>query len=230
MFSVYPYLYTSIITIILLILVSRKLLDPEQQTLVIFSGLTNIPCFAFTVMFEGVYWTPVRLGGWVLGVEDILCAYALAALTWFATVYRFRAISREPSAFHEIIKRYCIVSGISGVAFFPFYFAGINVMTAFILMCFIVGLSLFVLYPRLRKLALAGIWKAPLVYGTMVKIYFLVWPDLALQWNTTTLWGKMFFGIPLGEIAWAISFGFYWPLFIGYVFKIKIPVREYSNN
>ena len=209
----------------MLAIAGKKLLSSQQNALVILSGLMNVPCFGFTVLFEGGYWTPVRLGGWVLGIEDVLCAYVLAAMAWFATVFRLRYISHEPIIFFVVLRRYCIAAGISGVVFFPFYFLGVDVMTSFLLMCFFAGILLFVRLPQLRKLALGGIWKLPLLYLIIVKIYFLIWPDFAGQWNAASLWGRLFFGLPFGEIAWAVGFGFYWPLFMGYVFKIKVQSR-----
>ena len=201
---------------------SKKLLSPEQNTLVILGGLTNLPCFAFTILFTGGYWDLTRVGGWELGIEDALCTYAVGAMAWFVVAFRFQSISREAITFYEFFKRYCIVAGSSGIVFFTFYFSGIDVMSALVLTFFIIGIAMFILLRPLRELALAGIWKLPLLYLVVVKIYFLMWPDFVGQWNASVFWGRLFFGLPFGEIAWAISFGFYWPLFMGYVFKIKI--------
>jgi len=222
MFSLQPYLITNVLTLILLFLASKKLLNSKQHTLVILGGLTNLPCFAFTVLFEGVYWAPIRLGGWSLGIEDAICTYDVGAMAWFAAVLFFPPISRETITFFDGFKRYCIVAGSSGIVFFACYFLKVDVMTSFLLMCATVGTVFFIRLRPLRKLALAGLWKLPLVYLIIVKIYFLIWPDFVLQWNLSSFWGQLYFGLPLGEIAWAMGFGFYWPLFMGYVFKLRI--------
>jgi len=226
MFSSFPYLFLSISSFILIIIASRKLLNPQQNTIVVLSGLTILPSFGFTFLFESSYWAPVRLGGWVLGIEDVLCAYALGAMVWFATIFRFGPIVREKIAFFEVYKRYSVVAVISAVIFFAFYFLGFNPMTAYLWMSFIVGIGLFIWFPSLRKFAIAGLWKFPILYLVSLKMYFLIWPDFVLQWNATAPWGRLYFGVPLGEIAWAVSFGFYWPLFVGYVFKIRPEIQK----
>ena len=142
-------------------------------------------------------------------------AVVICILIWFIAIIGYKGI----------FKRYCMLAFMSGVFFFPFYFLGIDVMASFLIMCFMVGIILFIRFRRLRRLALAGIWKLPLLYLIIVKIYFMIWPGFVGQWNASTLWGVLFFGLPLGEIAWAFGFGFYWPLFMGYVFKLKVTLR-----
>ena len=222
MFSSYPYLFANILSVILIAVASKKLLSPQQNTLVFLGGLTSLLCFPFTFLFEGGYWAPVRLGGWALGIEDALCAYALGAMSWFATALFFGPVSRDAISFLEIFKRYSAVAGGSGIVFFTFYFLGVDIMSAYLLMCLIVGLVLFIRLRPLRKLALAGLWKFPILYLAIVKMYFLIWPNFVWQWNTSAPWGRLYFGLPLGEIAWAFGFAFYWPLFMGHVFKLKI--------
>ncbi len=61
-----------------------------------------------------------------------------------------------------------------------------------------------------------------LIYCGIVKGVFYLWPDFVSCWKSTSPWGLLVFGIPLGEIAWAVSFGLCWPLFAGFVFDLRL--------
>jgi hypothetical protein len=221
-FDSYPYLVSSISSAVLFSLASWRLLDRQQNKLVFLAGLTNLPSFIFVFLFEGVYWMPVRIGGWNPGVEDALCSYAIGALAWLVVAFRSDPLIPDTTiGISGIVRRYSIVAVFSALIFFPLYFFGIDPMSAFAAMCFIVGGYFFIVLPQLRNTALKGLWRLPVIYLTIVKIYFLIWPDFIYQWNGAGFWGRPVFGIPFGEFAWAISFGFYWPIFIGYVFRLK---------
>ncbi len=218
----YPYLVSNLISVTLLIFLGRKLLTPRQHWLVFLSGVTNLPCFAFVVLLKDNYWAPVRLGGMALGIEDLLCTYAVAAGAWFIVSYPYRRISAGVSGFSQILKRGSTVGGGSLLFFLTMYFCKADSMFAFLLVCLVVGIVLYIRQPHLRRLGMDGLWKYPLFYLPLVKLIFLIWPDFVNQWKISTPLGRLYWGIPLGEIIWSVLFGLYWPMFMGYVYKVKI--------
>jgi len=181
-----------------------------------------MPCFVFLIFLESEYWSPVRLGGWRLGIEDALISFTVGAMVWLALSLskNQKIIFDNPD--QQTHKRYSILAAFSVGFFLIFVFAGFPKMTSIIMSYSTIGLFLFFRQKRLRLLAIRGIWKFPIFYLVLVKILYNLWPDFLTQWNLSTFWGTTVLGIPLGEWSWALTFGFYWPLFVGYLLKIKV--------
>ncbi len=69
--------------------------------------------------------------------------------------------------------------------------------------------------------AAAGMSCFGIAWYAAVRLFFSLWPEFALQWNPGSAWSTPVLGVPLGELAWAIVFGSYWPLFMAYVLRIE---------
>jgi len=91
-----------------------------------------------------------------------------------------------------------------------------------ILALFMAVVPLLLLRPDLWRLSAAGGIGFPLFYCGIVRAAFWICPDFVSCWKSTPPWGLLLFGIPLGEIAWAVGFGLFWPLFAGYVFDLRL--------
>jgi hypothetical protein len=198
--------------------------------LVWLGGLASMPCFIFLIFFENEYWNPVRIGGWILGIEDMLISYSVGAMVWLALLLfkNQKVIFENPD--RQTHKRYLVLAAFSVGSFLIFILIGLAKMTSIIMSYSIIGLLLFFRKKPLQKLAVRGIWRFPLFYLFLVKLFFVLWPDFVFQWNLTSFWGTPILGIPLGEYTWALSFGFYWPLFVGYLLDVKEVKRGYSGN
>lgn len=221
-FQNYPYLWASLLSLFVFVTLSVLLLRKDHRNTVIFSGLVNSTAFVFLIHLEGVYWSPVRLGHRLLGMEDVICSFIVAAMAWFAValvlgnriVYTFRA---------EVwMKRFISLAGASVALFLLLCQIGWSGMTALVVTCLSVGSTTLWWRRDLWPLALAGTLIFPLLYLLMVKIDFWIWPRFVEQWNAVGPWGRGYWGIPLGEIAWSVVFGLYWPLFTGHIFDISL--------
>ena len=95
-------------------------------------------------------------------------------------------------------------------------------MTAAILTLLMAVVALLVLRPDLWRFSAAGGIGFAAIYCGIVKGVFWIWPEFVSCWRSTPPWGLLLFGIPLGEIAWAVGFGLFWPLFAGYVFDLRL--------
>ena len=107
--------------------------------------------------------------------------------------------------------------------FFVFKIMG---MSALIIAVTLLALYLLARKPSHWPLALAGVLFFPLIYLSITRFEFWLWPNFVDQWSKTLPWGKRVLGLPLGEITWSIVFGVYWPLFTAYIFDAKLTLKR----
>jgi hypothetical protein len=217
----YPYLFTNIASFLIFVVGGRFILQRRHWGVMLLCGALNAPCFPLLIFFENEYWNPVRLGGWILGVEDILCSFMVAVMSWFVFALLFSRRITIPERPKILWPRYRIIAGVSVLIFLFCYWVGLKSMTSLVLTCAIVACLVIMIKRELWPLALGGGIGFGVIYLVMVRIYFFIWPDFVLQWNAQAFWGCPVGGIPMGEIVWALAFGVYWPLFMMYVLDIR---------
>jgi hypothetical protein len=211
----YPYLCTNTITIAFLLIAGWFVLTRAQWKTMVLCGLANAPSFPFLLLLEHQYWSPVRLGGWTLGIEDILCSFAVAAMAWFVIGWFFADRIPLLVRWKTLLIRYAMLATGSGIAFLLLTFlTDLSGMTALILTCLVLAAGLFLWRRSLWPVVLVSLLGFPLFYLCIVKVYFLIWPEFVHQWNSAAPWGRTVLGIPFGEIAWSVVFSLYWPLFV----------------
>jgi hypothetical protein len=218
----YPYFFATFGGGLLVLVVGRIFLPRQQWHIMVWSGLLNIPCFPFLVFLEKEYWTQVRFGGWILGVEDVICSFWVAAMVWLVIALFLGNQMLIKGRIRIFWLRYFLMAYLSGFLFLLFYFTGFGGMGSLFLACLIV--TAFLLF-RIRNpwlLFLTGIILHPVFYSLEVKLFFWVWPDFINRWNMRTIWGSPLLGIPLGETTWSVIFGAYWPLLMAYVFDLRL--------
>jgi hypothetical protein len=227
LFFSYPYLWASSLDFVLFIVLGKIFLPKRQFRIMRATGLAGTAPFAFLILLEYEYWSPRRVGGWILGIEDLICSFIVAAMTWFCVGIYFKDRVTFAKPIRKFWMRYWILAVISVslfvVIFFVFKIMGMSAL--------ILATGLLAVYLLLRKLshwplALAGILIFPLVYLTMTRFEFWLWPDFVEQWSKTLPWGRRIVGLPLGEITWSIVFGAYWPLFTAYIFDAKLTLAR----
>lgn len=217
----YPYLFSNIASFLIFVVGGRFILQKRHWDAMLLCGALNAPAFPFLVLLEDEYWMPVRLGGGILGVEDILCSFMVAAMAWFAVALLFGRRITIPERPKILWPRYRIIAGVSVLIFLLSYLVGLTGMTALVLTCALVAGLLILRERGLWPVALGGVVGFAVIYLVIVRIYFFIWPDFVLQWNMQAFWGRSVGGIPRGEIVWASVFGAYWPLFMMHVLDIR---------
>lgn len=217
----YPYLFANVLWLGGILLAVRSLPLAPHRRLLVRLGLIMIPNCLFSLANHD-YWDPIRVGGWALGPEDALFAFNIAALGCLPAVwwYRHKLIFAEQPA--PQIGRLLAVGVPAQCAFLVLFAMGRSSMTSAILAQLVAVISLLVLRPDLWRLSAAGGIGFLPIYCGIVKAVFWIWPGFVSCWNSTPPWGLLLFGIPLGEIGWAASFGFFWPLFAGFVFDLRL--------
>lgn len=218
----HPYLVTTIVTLLATLLAARLLLLKAHQRVVIVSGLANIASWPFMVYFENEYWSPIRIGEFRLGIEDALCSFDVAAMTMLMTTWILGSRLTFDFQMRLFIKRSLIPFSLAAIIFLSGCWAGLNAMTSLVLtQAALIGI-LLILRRDMMLMAIAGLFGFAPIYIIIVKVYFWVWPDFVYQWNQTHLWGRLVWGVPLGEIVWALGFGAWWPLLVGHVFNGRL--------
>jgi hypothetical protein len=96
------------------------------------------------------------------------------------------------------------------------------------LACF--GLVSFVILlrrPAYWCLAIPASLGHGIVYLSVLKGLYLLFPAFLEQWNQSGLWGPIIWGIPLDEMAWAFAIGFSWALVAAYLFDVQESVQSH---
>ena len=220
----HPYFFTNVLSLLICLSVAFWL--RPQGKLVLIGGILNLPCFYLLAFFEDKYWNPVRIWNWAVGIEDILCSFDVGALVLIPSTVLFRnSMSWENWSDHTM-KRFLLAGAATSVLFLLLIFLGLEPMGALIGTILLTAFGLLLFRFRLWPLCLSGILGFPVLYYLIVRVYFLYWPGFIAQWNPEGPWGKILLGLPMGEIAWAIAFGGFWPLFVGYVLDLRVARRR----
>jgi hypothetical protein len=196
----YPYLVTGVLWFCGLLLVVRSLGLASHRRLIVRAGLIMVPNSLFSLAHRD-YWDPIRVGGWPLGPEDALFAFNVGAMGCLAILLfsRNRLLVADQPVPH--LGRLLA--------------AGIPAQCAFVV-------AILLLRPDLWQFSAAGAIVFSPIYFCIVEGVFWIWPRFVSCWASAPPWGLRWFGIPLGEIAWAISFGLFWPLFAAFAFDLRL--------
>jgi len=210
--STYPYLGMSLAMLVLLL--GGTLAHPRQRRMALLSGALQAPLGFLSVFFVPGYWVPNRLTVFGAGVEDLLFSFASGGLVWLlATVPLGRGGdgTLEP---RRIFGRYAAFALPSIGAGALLWWLGFGAMNA----TFVVGsaatLVLAWRHRRALHLSLVGALGFGILYGTILKGSYWLWPEFPAQWTAAGSWGIEVWELPLEEIAWAAGGGAAWPLFV----------------
>lgn len=71
----YPYLFANLPLLFIMFLAAKTVWPRHYGRLTLLCGVAGIPCAALALIHEKSYWTPARLGGLPLGVEDLVFSF-----------------------------------------------------------------------------------------------------------------------------------------------------------
>ncbi len=218
----YPYLGSNLLWLSCVLLISGIFFTPSHRRLIIYAGLLMMVSIPFGFFFEGKYWSPVRAGGWMFGIEDALCAFNTGATSCLASIFLLRDELILPERVVVHGRRFLGAASLIFAALLVLLSAGFSCMASLVSVVLVALVPLLLLRSDLWRFSLAGGIGFPLLYFGTIKVFFWIWPGFVFSWNNTFPWGTLLFGVPLGEITWAISFGLFWPLFLGFVFDLRL--------
>ena len=218
--TVLPYLSASAVYVAAVLWAARATLPPSQARATILSGLIGLPAALFLPWLERVYWSPVRVGGRAVGVEDLLISFAVSALAWYVVALRFRSRLGPPVPVPVAFRRSLAPGATAIGAFLAGWAIGLDPMSALLAAYALVVAAFLLRRPSDTGIALWGAGAFALAWFALVRVTFAAFPGFETQWSTEGVWGVAVAGVPFGEIAWAIAFGAFWPLFVQRVLGI----------
>jgi hypothetical protein len=216
----YPYLGLSSFLFLFSLVLILSL--PRHRKILIFSGLFSLPFSLFSIAFVPEYWNPEKIGGWIVGIEDLLFSFATGCIAWGIYCLISKKECRFNFSFFSILKRYMIVTNLCILAGIFLWLADIPIMTATIIIILIVGVILFYYHKNLWFSILLGAIGFTIFYAIIISLFYKFWPLIFFQWSTGCLSGMVILGIPIEEIIWAFVFGAVWPMFIIFIGDIKV--------
>jgi hypothetical protein len=196
---------------------------PSRRRALVAAGLLAAPAGALDVFFIPAYWNPTTIFGTTVGPEDFIFSYAVGSLSCLLAFGRtlHDGVLPRPAAFAW--RRYAAtVSGFTlwlaasttaGLAVMPSAIAG---MTA---------IGSYLSWQR-REVTLAGV-RGSACFGSLylgaLLLAFAHWPQLAGEWAGVESSGARLFGVPSGELAWAVVYGWTYPAFFSSVACARQP-------
>ena len=218
----YPYLFSGLLGLGAVLLIAARLPLSDHRRLILRLGLLMTVNFPFAVFSEADYWAPARMGGWKLGIEDALCAFDIGALAPLPAVLVWRSrlllAERPVPRIGRLISLAAATHGCFGLLLL----LGWPSMTSLIVMQLVPVVPLLLWRRNLWQFAAAGGIGSLMLHCGIVKVCFWIWPAFASCWRSAPPWGQLWFGIPLGEMVWAASFGLFWSLLAGFVFDLRL--------
>jgi hypothetical protein len=220
--EVTPYLLASVTYLAVALLLARLTLSRRQARLTAWSGAVHLPAALLAPLLEPSYWAPVRTGGVAFGFEDVLITLAVAVWAWYLVALRFDARLGTPATLRVAFRRSLLPGAVIIGGFLLAWTAGVDPMTALLVVCLLAAVALGALRPDRRELAAWGSLSLSVAWFGLVWATYALAPGFAAQWNGAGAWAVRLAGVPLGEVAWAAAFGAFWPVFLAHVFDVAL--------
>jgi hypothetical protein len=174
-----------------------------------------------TPLFDGIYWSPPRLGALPVGIEDILLCFCLGAGVWFSATRPWRNRIAHGAGLRQVLLRIATISLIPIAPGLLVRSAGASLMETLIFAMVATATVLAALRPALLRLSCAAIVLYPPYYLLIAFSTAGLFPGFFAIWDGPELWGPRLFGLPVDEIAWVGSYALCYPL----IFATALDVR-----
>lgn len=194
--------------------------------------LSALLCSPFSLtssFYEPEYWSPHRVWNLSTGMEDLFFSFTAGGVVWlFAVIFFRRRLILFPAP-KPIWRRYwqCALYALAASLFF--FWLGWGVMKSTLVVLYGWGFSLLAFQKKLWPVAFWGGASFLAIHILMLKFFFSLCPHFLGQWNLAAV-SAIIWGMPLEELAWALGFGFTWPLYMAYVFNVQVPERSGNPN
>jgi hypothetical protein len=177
------------------------------------------------VLFQGVYWSPQRVGGLALGAEDFILCFSLGCGAWAAAALPQGARLRTNFVPRTFVRRALIVAVPTTALGFAIWLAGAGVITCLITIMIVTAAMLLSLRPSLWRLSAWSMAIYPPYYCAV--LYAAAWlgTDFFAIWDGPQLSGVRLWGLPVEEIAFVYSFALCYPVLFGWIVDVSLLER-----
>lgn len=187
------------------------LLMRHERRSMLMSGLAILPAVLLFGPAASSYWTPERLFGLSIGIEDFVFMFCEASQSWGFVALVIGPLPRITPFSPAAIKRFTPIALLGIALFFGAHRLGLSYGLSAILCQSAAALTVVAIRPGLGGASalaalshllsyLAGMGLARLLFG----------PDFTTMWLHETMLGPTVFGLPIEEYLWAASFGAAW--------------------
>ena len=150
------------------------------------------------------YWSPARIGGLPVGIEDLLYCFQSGAGVWFWGSLADRRRLIVELRLRSVATNTVMIAIPIAAGFAVLGAAGLDAITQSIIVLSVVVAVLLARAPWFWRVALAASVGCTANYILFLWALFAIWPDAAALWPATGLWTVRALGIPIGEIPIAV--------------------------
>ena len=228
----YPYFFTTIGGILAILLVTGIALGRDQRRTVVMSGVLLMPAFPAAAVFDYDYWSPARIGGRILGIEDLLFTFLAGAGAWLLATWPFRTRIITDLRLKPMLRRYATSMLIGLLIFFLLFSTNLDSMSSTLAIYGIWLVVLLFIKREFWQVALCGALTFGTVYPLLLKLVFFCWPHYLSQFSGHGIWSRKVAGLVVGEIFWGVGFGASWPLFLTFIYNAqwRVPPEETAEH
>jgi hypothetical protein len=208
------------------------LLCPRLRRSSMLAAVVLAPFAVMGFVFVPAYWQPDHAFTFIrgVGVEDVLFCFACGGVCWVVAAAgsgaRLDAIP-EPGAFLARLLAWTAIA-LAGVV--AAWWAGCGILAAVIVGFALSGLVVLCRVPRASRLILPGALGFTLVYAAVSWLVLAVYPAAAGFWVTETISGRRVLGLPVEELAWALSFGATWPVVFAFCIRSNFTTEDTEST
>ncbi len=218
----YAFIISSVVYLSVTLILARLTLQPVQFRLMIYTGALNATCGAFSYFLEDNYWTPARIGGLIIGIEDLLIAVAVGMIPWYLVALIWQKRMAIDLRWPIALKRIAVIMFSAYLTYLIGMLTDVDPMAMMLAVCASLTMVILALRPDSWPLAATGFIVFGLIWFLLVEITFAALPGFIQQWNLESRWGRPILGVPVGEIVWALIFGALIPLLTAFVFDVRV--------
>jgi hypothetical protein len=228
----YPYLFAVILGLPAVAL--AFVLVPQQRAMMLLSGAVLALLSPLSVLHDGPYWAPQRLGeqfwglkGW--GLEDVLCTFSIGSLVWLSAIWGMRGLVLPQPRFRRIVIRFSAIAAVATAAIVLWAALGLTIMVATILVQVTLIVGLLWLRPALWAMPTRVALLYTPYYFAVLTLAGLWHRDFHAMWNGPEILGPYVLGLPIEELLWSASLGWF-PLALTFALDASVRHGAHTQN
>lgn len=193
------------------------LLAGAERWRMLLAGLVPLLMLPMVPLMDAGYWAPRRLWDTSVGIEDGLYMLHIGACAWFFASRAGPFVSEVPPTPRAVLHRLAWLTGAALAGWAALVWVGLGWNEGLLVTALGIGGAALWRRPGQWRAALAGGLGNALWFGAELRLWFLLWPELA-DWWTAGAWSSgLVLGVPMGDVVYAGLFGAVHPLVLAAV-------------
>jgi hypothetical protein len=186
-------------------------------------GLLLTPFVILDALTVPTYWKPITAFSIPVGIEGFLFTFFITGIA--AVLYE--VIFKKRYKFNKVHISFCIIFAVPAlISGFAVYFLNLNIIYLFILGFAFMAIAELIRRPDLLFNAFVSSLFFCAVYVITFSLWLVLSPDSINWWNNTMLSGIKIGPVPLEEVLFSLSLGF----FVGPLFEYITGARLFNAS